>query len=77
MPITYCDLILDSSRYNDVGDISLGFYEFVKVGLDEGEPLFYATFDVTAAMGNISEDLRSVLVSDVKYKRSPRCLTSS
>ena len=57
MSNTYCDFILDSSRHNDICDISFGFYESVKVGLDEGEPLFYAAFDVTAAMGDISENL--------------------
>lgn len=65
---TYCDLVLDASRHNDVCDISLGFYEFVEVRFDEGEPLFYAAFDVSAAVGDISEDLRSALVSELKYK---------
>jgi len=77
MRSTNCDLILNSSRYNEICEVSLGFYEFVKVRFDEGEPLFYATFHVTATMVDISENLRSVMVSDSKNKPFPGYLTSS
>ena len=68
MRVTYCNLVLDSTRHNDVCDISLRFYEFVKVGLDEGEPLFYTTLDVASTMGDISENLRLDFVSSFKSK---------
>lgn len=36
--------------------MTLRFHIFVKVGLDKGEPLLDAAFDVTASFSNISNN---------------------
>lgn len=36
--------------------MTLRFHIFVKIGLDKGEPLLDAAFNVTASFSNISDD---------------------
>lgn len=52
--LTNSNLILDSSRHDDVGDLSLGLDVALEVWLDECEPLLDAAFDVTSSFGDIS-----------------------
>ena len=51
-----CDLVLDTSRYDNVGHVLLWFHVSGVVGFDEGEPLLDATLDVAASFSDVSHN---------------------
>lgn len=55
------DFVFDAAGYDNVGDVALWLDVFVEVGLYVGEPLFHATFDVAAAVLDVTEDWCSEL----------------
>ena len=53
--LTNGNLILDSSRNDDVGYLSLWLNVALEVWFDEGKPLLDAAFDVTSSFGDVSK----------------------
>ena len=53
----HCDsnVVFDAAGDDDVGEFALGRDVFVVVWFDEGEPLFYAAFDVATAFFYVSD----------------------
>ena len=52
--LTNSNLILDSSRNDDVGYLPLWLDVALEVWLDEGKPLLDAAFDIASSFGDVS-----------------------
>jgi hypothetical protein len=50
------NLVLDTTRYYDISDLSLRFYVFFKVRFDKCEPLLDTTFNISVSIANISDN---------------------